>query len=231
VTGVSEDEHLDNSEFTLHDRAGAPLRFKGQLLSDMRWGSGPKPRWTDMALYAVSSMAHDRTLRVAVECEGCTPRRTLMIEQRSLDEGDILCGRCGKLFIPSETQRDEQVRYALQITARSRMYHAVNSPCVRSKHRKRTIASLKGDPERLRMLSPCPETGCRPPPLDRMGPQERIAEERDDPQLYLCVSAADVISKLYRRNGEITVLAAKLLREAAIKDPDIALAMISRTRV
>lgn len=221
---------MDHKEFTVRDRLG-PLRFRGTLLSDKRWTAGQRPRWTDMALYVVDAMAHDRTLKVRVECEGCRPVRTLSVEQGTFEEGPILCGRCEKPFIPADRQEEEPIRYALEITARSRVYHRVGSPCVRSKHKIRRVGEIEHDPERWAELLACRESGCRPGNLNDMDPADRIAEERDDPKIYLCTDASAVIRKLYRRNGEITELAAKLLRDAAAKDADIAAAVAGRRRI
>lgn len=221
---------MEAQEFTVRDRLG-PLRFRGQVLSDKRWDAGGKLRWTDMALYAVEGMAHDRLLRVTVECGGCRPARSFQTEQKIFDEGAIICGLCGEVFSWAEHQEEEPIRYALEITARSRVYHRVGSSCVRSKHRVWTAADIARDPIRLKELSPCPESGCRPAPLGQMRPNDRVAEERDSHQIYLFTNAAAIINKLYRRNGEITNLAAKLLKEAAVKDADIAAAMTDRRRI
>lgn len=216
----------------MRDRLGTPIRFTGELLADKRWeDAGRKLRWTDMALYAVHSMAHDQQLSVMTVCEGCRPARTLPVEQRILDEGSILCGRCGKPFVPAEVQEAEPIRYVLQIIARSCVYHRVGSPCVRSRHQLKTVAEIEQNGQRWWELKPCQEDGCKPPLLEEMAPQDRIAEEQDDPRFYLCKNAADVLNKLYRRNGEITSLAAKLLKDAARGDPDIAYAMQDRRRI
>lgn len=219
---------MESKELTVHDRLG-PIRFKGSLLSDKRWTLSRQVRWTDMALYAVDSMAHDSHLRTTLECEGCQPARLLLVGPETIDEGAILCGICAKPFVIAERQEEQPIRYALEITARSRVYHQLGSRCVRSKHRIRKVKEVEQDTARWGELVPCRD--CRPSRLSQLGPDQYIAEERDEPQIYLCISAAAVINKLYRRNGEITELAAKLLKDAAVKDLDIAEAIDSRRRI
>lgn len=219
---------MENKEFTVHDRLG-PLSFKGSLLSDKRWSLTRLVRWTDMALYAVESMAHDRYLGTTLQCEGCQPPRVLQVGQETLDEGAIHCGICAKAFIIADEQQEQPMRYALEITARSRVYHRTGSACVRSKHWVRPVREVEQNRARWGELAPCRD--CKPARLAQMRPDEYIAEERDEPRIYLCTSAAAVINKLYRRNGEITELAAKLLKDAAVIDPDIAEAIDSRRRI
>jgi hypothetical protein len=222
--------HVGIKEFVVHDRLGE-LRVTGELLSEQRFGGdGTKLRWTDMALYAVTETVHDGRLAVTVECEGCVPSRVFTLGAEFYDQGAILCGLCGKPFIPSEQQADQPIRYALEVVARSVVYHRVGGPCVRKRHMITTVGDVKRSDYRWDNLTACDKPGCRPPDLEDMRDNEKIAEERTDPHVYACTDAASVITRLYRR-GEISGLAAKLLRESARKDPDIAKAMRNPRRI
>lgn len=122
-------------------------------------------------------------------------------------------------------------QYALQMIARSRVYHRFGGPCVKKHHRIRTVESVRKEPERWKGLSACWNNGCKPPELDLMNSDDVIAEERDEPHLLLCSNASDILDKLYHHKGEIGILAGSVLREAAKVDPFIAQAWKHTRRV
>lgn len=217
---------MDNREFTVHDRLG-PLTVTGQLLADQRFGSQDytrKPRYTDMALYGIVETQQNR--RVTVSCQGCTPARSLLVSEVTLHDAPVVCGRCEKPFLPDASQEDEPFRYVLEVIARSWVYHDINGPCKKTRHSIQTVGDVYKSVERWRNLVPC--NRCNPPDLQDMKDGERIAQERHDTHLYLCTDPLSIVKRLYHRSGEISVLAARLLREAAVKDPAIATAWQNR---
>ncbi len=217
---------MENKEFTVHDRLG-PLTVTGKLLVDQRFGSEHKTRWTDMALYQVVETAQDR--RVTVSCQGCTPPRTLIVGVDTFSQAPIVCGQCQKSFTPDEKQRERPFRYALEIIARSWVYHRVDGPCATKRHKINTVSDVRKSAGRWRNLYPCQK--CKAPDLADMRDDESIAEERQDSHVYLCPDATTIVRRLYHHSGQISQLAAKLLREAARKDPDIATAWKNQRRI
>lgn len=121
-------------------------------------------------------------------------------------------------------------RYALEIIARSFVYHRFNSSCVRKKHRLVTVGEIAESEHRWEFLVPCPKRSCNPPDLNQMRDSERVAEELDEPRLYVCTDAKDILRKLYSHSGEISELAEKMLVQASRQDPDIARAWRNTTR-
>jgi hypothetical protein len=115
---------------------------------------------------------------------------------------------------------DTPYRYGLEITARSYVYHRPSARCAKPHHKRTTVGDVRQSDNRWRNLFPCER--CNPPELERMNDINRISEERDDPHFYVCIDPADIIAKLYQRNGEISEMAAKLLRKAAHEEPEIA---------
>lgn len=216
---------MENKELTVHDRLG-PLTVTGKLLVDQRFGSDRKPRWTDMALYQIVETNRDR--RVTLSCEGCAPPRALVTNAITFAEAPIICGRCRKPFTPERHQQERPFRYALEIIARSWVYHDVNGPCIKPKHLITTVGKVKESPGgRWRNLLPC--TRCHPADLEKLRESDRIGEERADTHVYLCSDAKAIVSRLYRHSGELSQMASRMLREAARKDPDIA-AVLARPR-
>lgn len=123
-------------------------------------------------------------------------------------------------------------RYALEITARSVVYHAVSGPCARpERHRITTIADVRKSPERWDTLIPCDRTGCEPEDLEKLNDNDQIAEEVEEPHAYLCVYAIDIIDRLYHHSGEISELAADMLNKAARNDSYIDRARKMRWRI
>jgi len=127
------------------------------------------------------------------------------------------------------TDQKSPYQYALQITARSCVYHRIGGPCVDSRHRITTVEEVLKDEDRYDMLVSCRKPGCKAPDLDHMPEDSKIAEEVDDHHLFLCSNPADILRKLYRHKHEISPLAGDLLEEAALKDPRLAAAW-KRTR-
>lgn len=194
---------MEHKEFIVHDRVGA-VSIIGTLLSDQRFGSETKPRWTDMALYRIieTRRSHSRTVR------GAAPGQPLFVE---------------------EDKREKPFRYALEIIARSWVYHDATGRCVKERHTVTTVGEARQSPGRWRQLYPC--TVCNPPDLEKMDAGDRIAEENEELHLYLCSDASAVVKRLYRHSGEISVLAAKLLSESASKDRPLALALRRPRRI
>lgn len=210
---------MENKEFTVHDRLG-PVTVTGELLSDQRFGSDRKPRWTDLALYRVVETVHD--WRLSLSCGGCSPPRMVLTSPDTLGEAQIICSECTKPFAPDGRQQDKPFRYALEIIARSWVYHRSPGPCVKRRHKITTVGDVRKSEGRWDNLFPC--RVCKPLDLEDMRPDERIAEERSDTHVYLCSDAAAIVNRMYRHSGEISGMATRLMLEAAKKDPDIAMA-------
>lgn len=194
---------MENKEFTVHDRLG-PLAIRGVLLSDQRFGSDRKPRWTDMALYRVTKTERDssRTAR---------------------------SGGRDQPFLLEEKRSERSFRYALEIIARSWVYHHATGPCVRERHTIVAVGDVRDSSGRWRNLFPCDK--CKPEDLEEMSDDQFIAEENADTHLYLCYDAQSLLRRIYRHSGEISVLAAKLLAEAAQNDPAVAVAWKAKRKI
>lgn len=218
---------MDDKEFTVYDRLG-PVTVTGTLLAAQWYGREDKPRWTDLALYRVTETLDD--WRFTISCGGCSPPRTLLASMDTLGGAPVLCGACQKQFMPDLAQREKPFRYVLEITARSFVYHRAESPCAKRRHVFSTVKEVRtrSGNARWHKLFPC--RVCKVPDLEDMRDDERIAEERSDPHLYLCSDAKSIIKRLYRHSGEISPMAFKLLRSAGDKDEDIAYAWKSTQR-
>jgi len=194
---------MEEKEFIVHDRVG-PVILRGFLLSDRRFGSERKPRWTDMALYRLTRTERDYS--------------------RTVRSG----GPDQPLFL--EPQRNERsFRYALEIVARSWVYHDTDSPCVKERHTISSVAEVRASAGRWRNLLPCEK--CKPAEPEDMRDDQFIAEETPDPHLYLCLDVQSILRRIYRHSGEISVLAAKLLADAALADPAIAAALKTKRKI
>lgn len=170
---------MRKKQFTVHDRLG-PVKFVGQRLAYCKWGGGEdKLRWTDMALYKI-------------------------------------------------TTEESEYRYVLEIIAKSYLYHRMDGPCVRSRHRTSRVADIRANGHRWENLRPCPR--CAPGELEDMQDSDTVSEETDDRTILPCTSPSDIIKKLYQRNGEISEVAAECLQQAAKEDPEIATAWITVRR-
>lgn len=209
-------------EFTVHDRLG-PLTFRGKILSDKRYEPENKPRWTDMALYRITNPEGSR--RPAKVFEKALLQE-FSPEERTALGGDVMA-RLARIL----GENQPVYHYVLEIIARSLVYHRVSGPCVKGRHLITTVGNARQDhsAHRWRYLYPCPR--CTPPDLEKMRDTDKFAEERDDLRTYLCTDARDISSRLYKRNGEISSMAADLLHEAALKDAQIAYLMKSARRV
>lgn len=123
-------------------------------------------------------------------------------------------------------------RYALEITGRSVVYHRADGPCAQpERHRITTIADVRQSQPRWDTLFPCDRDGCRPGDLEELADTDKIAEEVEEPNVYLCEYAVQIIDKLYRHNGEISELAAKMLEKAAQNDSHVDRARKLRWRI
>jgi hypothetical protein len=120
---------------------------------------------------------------------------------------------------------DEQVnaRYAVHVVGRSVLYHRVGSPC--QKGVTRTVGALDEDP-RYDLLRPCQDAACFPGTdwhhMETLADSDKIDVEEERPTLLKCVDAKDLLRQLRGRDGEISGLASKLLREGAGKDDGVA---------
>lgn len=209
----------DVKEFALRDRLG-PLVVKGELIADSRFGSETRPRWTDMALYRVAD-------------PGGVPRSKQFLHDIAADtmnntQRAALAGVMPRLVnLLYDTQ--PIYHYVIEIVARSYVYHRFPGGCVKPRHHISTVAEIRESNHRWRNLFQCEK--CRPPELEHMQTHQKVAEEKPESQVYLCTTASDIISRLQRRNGEISLLAARMLRKAAVHDPDIAAAIEAERRV
>lgn len=205
-------------EFVMNDRLGE-LVVKGQLIADYRLGSMSKPRWTDMALYRIADEEPLRTEEVI---------KQLVVDRMNNTQRAALAG-----YLPRLTalvfDAQPTYRYALEIIARSYVYHRLDSDCVSKRHGISTVGDIKESNHRWRHLFPCER--CKPSDLEHMMPTDRVAEERSDARVSLCATASDIVDRLYQRNGEISVMAAKLIKTAAHRDPDIAKVLATPRRV
>lgn len=127
------------------------------------------------------------------------------------------------------TDPASEFRYVLEIVARSFVYHRFGGSCVRAGHRINTVADVRESEHRWKWLVPCRR--CKPPELEAMRLSDRIAEEKDKHQLYMCTDAEDILTRLYREKGEISELAAKLLIEATGRDPELEMAWRETRRI
>lgn len=128
--------------------------------------------------------------------------------------------------------RRSEFRYALEIIARSVVYHRADGPCAKpDRHRISTIADVRKSKQRWDTLMPCDKSGCAPADLEKLSDTDKIAEEVEEPHTYLCVYAVDIIDRLYTHSGEISELAANMLEKAAQNDPYIARARTLRWRI
>jgi hypothetical protein len=210
---------VELKEFTMSDRLG-PLVVKGEILADYRHGTENKPRWTDMALYKiVDSGASPRPSTVITE---------LVKKGMSNAQRASLAGFMPRL-VALVYDAQPSYQYAVEIIARSYVYHWVDGPCVKDRHLINTVSHVRESNHRWRYLSPC--TRCKPVDLEEMALDTRIAEEASESHVVLCTSASDVVNRLYQRNGEISVMAAKMLRAAARHDPEIANVIHSTRKV
>lgn len=216
-------------EFTVRDRLG-PVVFKGQILADCRFAESDKPRWTDMVLYGVSDPASTRRPAQVIEQELIRDlsREDLFREMPRGRRIDLL-NSLMKHVVPRLVDEQPVYQYVLAFIARSSVYHLLSSDCVRDRHQINTVEQIRASNPGWRDLYPCRR--CRPADLQRLSPGVQVAEEKDKHHLYLCTDASDVLSRLYRRNGEISELAVELLTEAATSDPAIARAFSSNRRV
>lgn len=219
---------MEVQEFTLRDRLG-PLTFKGRILADARYGRLDKPRWTDMALYEITDPHSTQRSVKDIERE--------LIKDLSQEDvfRELPRTRRTALFdsmmphiIPRIVEEQPVYHYVLAYVARSFVYHRADGPCVRDRHRITRVRDVRftDDDHRWHNLFPC--NRCHPEDLEDMNGSDRIAEEKDKHHFDLCTDASDVIARLYRRNGTISDLAAKLLYEARENDPAIARAFKNR---
>lgn len=120
--------------------------------------------------------------------------------------------------------------YLWEVAARSRVYHKINGgKCTRERHLRTSVGDLKKIAPDWPSLVPCHL--CNPGALATLDDRVRIAREGDDPSAYPCVNAQDIVKRIYREKGEISHLAAQMLREAAENDPEIKRALKAPRRL
>lgn len=217
LTRVMQVEEI--KEFTVRDRLG-PLTLKGQILADFRYGREDKPRWTDMALYRI--VPSGEALRAAEALEEHVLRELTPTEREAVDP---VLPRLLRLL----EERQPTYQYAVEIIARSYVYHRAKGPCAKTRHRVTTVGNVRQNNHRWRNLVECPK--CKPDDLEYMPADAQIAEESEEAFVYLCANAHEIAAKLYHRNGEISAMAAKMVRAASKRDQGIAQMMRASRRV
>jgi hypothetical protein len=127
---------------------------------------------------------------------------------------------------------DSEWRYAFEKIAQSIVYHNPNGPCA---SRARGHVTQVGDIRQTRpewwKLVPCEKKPCAPGSIRTLPDSTRVIEEQPEPSLYLCTDPGDILKQLYRRRGEISSVAAEVLKQAARQDPRIAEAWSVMRRV
>lgn len=90
-------------------------------------------------------------------------------------------------------------RYALQVVARSVVYHKTDGPCHRGVRMTVGVLARDVDAARFLALDPCAEPGCQPLDLDDLADEDRVKVEEDFPALHRCETAAQVVDILKDR--------------------------------
>jgi hypothetical protein len=125
-----------------------------------------------------------------------------------------------------------RMRYAVQITGRSALYHRVGGPC--NVGVSVPVGKLYGDEDRYDALQPCRRPGCNPKDLDHLKDDDVVRMEVDLPKLYVCRDADEAVASLYnhgRREGRgPSGLSVKLLSAASAFDKDIEQALMRMDR-
>lgn len=126
---------------------------------------------------------------------------------------------------------EQGYRYLLETVARSRVYHRLDGGrCVRERHLRTTAGELrKRDAAEWTRLAPCHL--CAPGALKGLDGAFRIAQEGDDSSFFVCTDAPDIVNQIYRHKGEVSLLAARVLQNAARNDRAIENALKNPRRI
>lgn len=125
---------------------------------------------------------------------------------------------------------DRTMRYAIQITGRSSLYHRDGGPCREGVSV--PVGKLADDAERYEYLEACAK--CRPADLNDLGNADTVKLEVPLRKLYKCRSADEVVSTMYnhgKKDGRgPSGLSVRLLTTAAMMDPNIEQALMDMPR-
>lgn len=125
---------------------------------------------------------------------------------------------------------DPTIRYVIQITGRSSLYHRVGGSCGQGVAI--PVGKLAEDEERYDYLEAC--TSCKPKDLDDLSNTDSVKVEVDLHKLYRCANADEVVAAMYshgRREGNApSGLSVRLLTTAATLDPAIDEAIMNMPR-
>ena len=128
--------------------------------------------------------------------DGLGPGLTLRGRRLAYTSGDDRTEkyRWTDIAIYEVIDRSSHWKYAIQVIAKSYVYHRVDSPCVSERHRIATIKHIRSSDHRWKNLYPCWKKDCTPPDLEHMTDDAQVAEEREEPSLYLCTNPADILT-------------------------------------
>ena len=125
---------------------------------------------------------------------------------------------------------DRTMRYAIQITGRSSLYHLDGGPCREGVSV--PVGKLAADTERYEYLEAC--TKCRPADLNDLHNTDSVKLEVNLQKLYKCRDAAEVVSTMYnhgKKDGRgPSNLSVRLLMTAAEMNPNIEQALMDMPR-
>lgn len=127
-------------------------------------------------------------------------------------------------------ENDRTMRYAIQITGRSSLYHRDGGPCREGVSV--PVGKLAADAERYEYLEAC--SRCKPADLNDLGNTDSVKMEVNLQKLYKCRDADEVVSTMYnhgKKDGRgPSGLSVRLLTTAALMDPNIEQALMDMPR-
>lgn len=125
---------------------------------------------------------------------------------------------------------DPSMKYAIQITGRSSLYHRVGGSCSRGVAV--PVGKLADDEERYEFLEAC--GFCKPEDLNHLKNTDTVKVEVDLHKLYRCLDANAVVATMYshkrREDNAPSGLSVRLLTTAATLDPAIDEAIMNTPR-
>lgn len=125
---------------------------------------------------------------------------------------------------------DKTMKYAIQITGRSSLYHHDGGPCREGVSV--PVGKLVADKERYEFLEACRR--CKPKDLNDLSNTDSVKLEVDLQKLYKCRNASEVVTTMYghgKKDGQgPSGLSIRLLTTAALLDPDIEQALMNMPR-
>jgi hypothetical protein len=125
-----------------------------------------------------------------------------------------------------DTDPKSPFEYALQIIARSLLYHKVVGGCRRGVAV--PVSHLAKDMVRYEFLTACPEPGCNPPELDNLQDNDLVSSEEPIYTLHRCRDADELALVLDKRSrmGAPSGINMKLKQVASQMDPAIEMAIL-----